>query len=73
MEKEKIERINFLARKSKAEGLSEEEKLEQQELRKQYIAEMKQSLINQLDQVVIVDAEGNMTKLNQRPSRLMEQ
>lgn len=68
MEKAKIERINFLARKSKTEGLTEEEKLEQQALRKEYIAAMKESLINTLDQVVIVDKEGNQTRLNPKSS-----
>ena len=38
MTQEKIQRINELYRKSQAEGLSEEEKKEQDLLRKEYIA-----------------------------------
>ena len=55
MEKEKIERINFLARKSRTESLTEEEKAEQKALRSEYIAEMRQSLRSQLDNIEIVD------------------
>ena len=48
MNQEKIERINALYRKSKAEGLTEEEKKEQDFLRKEYIASVKSNLRNQL-------------------------
>ncbi len=53
--KEKIKRINFLAKKSKDEGLTKEEKEEQAELRNEYIKNAKKSLRNQLDNIEIVD------------------
>ncbi|MBR2489107.1 MAG: DUF896 domain-containing protein, partial [Clostridia bacterium] len=41
MTQEKIDRINFLARKKKAEGLTEEELKEQAVLRREYIDSFK--------------------------------
>ena len=58
MEQSKIDRINFLARKAKAEGLSDVEKTEQQKLRAEYIAAYRQSLRAQLDNIVLVDGDG---------------
>lgn len=55
MNKEEIARINFLAKKSREEGLSEEEKEEQARLRKKYIEEFKMSLRGQLENIEIVD------------------
>ena len=55
MEKSKIERINFLAKKSKAEGLTDDEKLEQKALRDEYREAFRQSLISQLDNITVVD------------------
>ena len=63
MEKELIDRINQLAHKSKAEGLTEEEKAEQQKLRDQYRFEFRQSLQVQLDNTYIMDENGNKHKL----------
>jgi uncharacterized protein YnzC (UPF0291/DUF896 family) len=54
---EKIKRINTLAKKSKDEGLTVEEKEEQQKLRQEYVNGMKKSLRNQLDSIKIVDAD----------------
>lgn len=58
-----IARINQLARKSKADGLTAEEKEEQTKLRRLYIDAMKESLRGQLDNTYIVDVHGNKRKL----------
>lgn len=65
MEKAKIERINFLAKKSKTEELSVEEKQEQLELRNEYRAEYKKGLMNELDKVYVVEQDGTKKKLVQ--------
>ncbi len=66
MEQAKIDRINFLARKSKAEGLSEQEKQEQAQLRAEYIALVKRDLTNQLDNTYIVRPDGTKTKIKKK-------
>ncbi|GFZ31770.1 MULTISPECIES: DUF896 domain-containing protein [Clostridium] len=48
---ELIERINFLYKKSKEEGLNEQEKEEQQELRKDYIERVKGNFRAQLNTI----------------------
>ncbi len=53
--KEKIDRINELARKSKTEDLTEEEKLEQGLLREEYIDAFKANLRSQLENIEFVD------------------
>lgn len=63
MTKEKIARINALAHKAKAEGLTQEEKLEQAQLRKEYIAAVIGDLKAQLDSTYVVDGKGGKTKL----------
>ncbi len=45
MDQKKIDRINELARKSKAEGLTEAEKAEQTELRNEYRAAVTGNLL----------------------------
>ena len=66
MEPKKIERINFLARKAKAEGLTPEEKREQQALRAEYIAAYRRNLQAQLDNMVLVDENGNERPLKKK-------
>lgn len=66
MEPKKIERINFLARKAKAEGLTPEEKREQQALRTEYIAAYRRNLRAQLDNMVLVDENGNERPLKKK-------
>lgn len=53
--KEKIDRINELARASKERELTESEKLEQQGLREQYIKSFRKSFTEQLKNIEIVD------------------
>ena len=66
MLQEKISRINELSRKAKTVGLTEEEKAEQQALRKEYIAEWKLGLQQTLDNTYVVDKEGNKRKLEKK-------
>ncbi|MCM1334587.1 MAG: DUF896 domain-containing protein [Bacteroides sp.] len=63
MEKEKIDRINFLAKKSKSETLTDEEKREQELLRNEYRTSFRESFKAQLDQVYTVDPDGKKIKL----------
>ena len=55
MRKELIDRINELAHKKKAEGLTEEEKVEQAELRAEYLAEFRKNFRRQLEDVRFVE------------------
>mgnify|MGYP004671237101 FL=1 len=66
MDKSSIDRINELYRKSKAEGLSEVEKMEQQILRKEYIDAIKRNLTSQLDNISIQEKDGSITDLGKK-------
>lgn len=66
MDNKKIERINALARKSKTEGLTEEEKREQASLRKEYIASVRMNLRAQLDNINIQETDGSITNLGEK-------
>ena len=67
MLEDKIQRINELAKKSKTpEGLTDEEKEEQARLRKEYIAEWRQGVVQVLDNTYIMDEQGNKHKLEKK-------
>ena len=66
MDQRKINRINFLARKSKTEPLSDEELAEQKALREEYISSVRKNLIGQLDNTYIVKPDGTKTKLRKK-------
>ncbi len=68
MNEEKIARINALARKSKAEGLTEEEKKEQAILRQEYIANVRRNLRAQLDNIDVVNPDGSIENLGEKYS-----
>ncbi len=55
MTKEKIDRINALARKMKTVGLTDEERAEQKMLRDEYRADFRRNLEAQLGNIEIVD------------------
>lgn len=59
MEQAKIDRINELARKKKAEGLTEEELQEQAALREEYIEGYRRSVRTHVEGIKIVDEDGN--------------
>lgn len=63
---EVIARINELARKAKAEGLTEAETAERDKLRRIYIDSVKQNLTAQLDSTYLVDEKGNKRKLEKK-------
>lgn len=69
MDEKKIARINELYRKSKAEGLSDDEKKEQQILRREYIDCVKRNLTVQLDHISIQEADGTITDLGKKYGR----
>ena len=66
MDENKIARINELYHKSKAEGLTEKEKKEQQILRREYIEAFKMSLRGQLNNISIQEKDGTITNLGEK-------
>lgn len=56
--KSKIDRINALAKKAKAIGLTERETAERDALRKEYLADMRAAFKQQLDSTYVQTADG---------------
>lgn len=69
MEQKKLDRINELARKSKDQELTQEEKQEQELLRREYIDLYKKNLVSQLENTYIVDEKGNKRKVTKRNNK----
>lgn len=61
-----IDRINELARKSKAEGLTSQEKMEQAALRQEYIAAIRRNLRGQLDRIDVKEKDGTIVNLGEK-------
>lgn len=66
MDQKKINRINELYKKSKAEGLTEAEKREQELLRKEYIANVRKNLQAQLNNVDVIQEDGSIVNLGKK-------
>lgn len=63
---ETIDRINELYHKSQNEGLTEEEKEEQKELRQKYILNVRRNLRGQLNNIDIQNEDGSVTNLGEK-------
>lgn len=61
-----IARINELAAKAKADGLTPEELAERDKLRRIYIDSVKASLVGQLENTYIVSPDGSKRKLESK-------
>jgi uncharacterized protein YnzC (UPF0291/DUF896 family) len=59
LSKEKMARINELAKKAKASGLSESEAKEQTKLRSEYLTTFRSAMLDTLTHTKIIDPEGN--------------
>lgn len=63
MDSKKIQRINELAKIKKTRELTADEKAEQQQLYKEYRAAIKQSLLNDLSNVSVKNADGTIEEV----------
>ena len=63
---EVIARINELAAKNKTEGLTEEELVERDKLRRMYIDNVKGNLVGQLENTYVVRPDGTKEKVTRK-------
>lgn len=63
---EKLARINALARKAKAEGLTNAETKERDALRREYIEAVRANLRGQLNNINIQELDGSITNLGEK-------
>ena len=66
MDSQKINRINELYLKSKAEGLTEAEKKEQKLLRMEYLESVKRNLRVQLNNIDVEEKDGTVVNLGEK-------
>ncbi len=69
MGSELIDRLNFLARKKKAGGLTGEEQAEQEALRQTYLRQFREGMEAVLDQVLIQNKDGEYEKLRKKDQK----
>lgn len=72
MDASRIDRINELYHKSQAVGLTEEEKEEQDRLRQEYVAAIRGSLRNNLNNISIKEPDGSITDLGKKYGGIRE-
>ena len=72
MDASRIDRINELYHKSQSVGLTEEEKEEQARLRQEYVAAIRGSLRNNLNNISIKEPGGSSTDLGKKQGGIKE-
>ena len=72
MQASRIDRINELYHKSQSVGLTEEEKEEQARLRQEYVAAIRGSLRNNLNNISIKEPDGSITDLGKKHGGIKE-
>ena len=72
MDASRIDRINELYHKSQSVGLTEEEKEEQARLRQEYVAAIRGSLRNNLNNIYIKEPDGSITDLGKKHGGIKE-
>ena len=72
MDASRIDRINELYHKSQAVGLTEEEKEEHARLRQEYVAAIRGSLRNNLNNISIKEPDGSITDLGKKHGGIKE-
>jgi uncharacterized protein YnzC (UPF0291/DUF896 family) len=66
MNDDRITRINELYRKSQAEGLTDAEKKEQADLRREYVESVRKNLRGQLNNINIQNEDGSVENLGEK-------
>ena len=66
MTPEALQRINELARKAKAQGLTPEEAQEQKRLRQEYLDSVRKNLVSQLENMSILEPDGTKKKVQKK-------
>ena len=72
MDASRIDRINELYHKSQSVGLTEEEKEGQARLRQEYVAAIRGSLRNNLNNISIKEPDGSITDLGKKHGGIKE-
>ena len=62
----RLERINFLAKKAKTEGLTDDEILERERLRKEYLSDFRKKMRSRIESISFVDENGNITPVKRK-------
>ncbi len=64
--KEMINRINELSRKQRSVGLTDTEKAEQQQLRREYLDDIREQLSGMVENIEIVEKDGSRTPVRKK-------